>query len=56
MTADEKQLLEQVTNQISTRINSPVSIKKNGSRGKIEIKFSSGAEFTRLVELLSRIS
>ncbi|WP_321492325.1 ParB/RepB/Spo0J family partition protein [uncultured Desulfobacter sp.] len=56
ITADEKQFLEETSFQISSRINSPVSIKKSGGRGKIEIKFSSGAEFNRLVELLSRIS
>ncbi len=56
ITADEKQFLEEASTQISSRINSPVSIKKNGGRGKIEIKFSSGAEFNRLLELLSRIS
>ena len=56
ITADEKQFLEEASSQISSRINSPVSIKKSGSRGKIEIKFSSGAEFNRLVELLSKIS
>jgi len=56
ITADEKQFLEETSSQISSRINSPVSIKKNGGRGRIEIKFSSGTEFNRLVELLSRIS
>lgn len=56
ITADEKQFLEETSSQISSRINSPVSIRKSGGRGKIEIKFSSGAEFNRLVELLSRIS
>ncbi|NDY72155.1 chromosome partitioning protein ParB [Desulfobacter hydrogenophilus] len=56
MTADEKQFLEETSSQISSRINSPVFIKKSGGRGRIEIKFSSGSEFNRLVELLSRIS
>jgi ParB family chromosome partitioning protein len=56
MTADEKQFLEESSSQISSRINPPVSIKKSGDRGRIEIKFSSGTEFNRLVELLSRIS
>lgn len=53
---DEKKFLEETSSQISSRINSPVSIKKSGGRGKIEIKFSSGTEFNRLVELLSKIS
>jgi ParB family chromosome partitioning protein len=56
ITADEKKFLEETSSQISSRINSPVFIKKNGGRGRIEIKFSSGSEFNRLVELLSRIS
>lgn len=56
MTADEKQFLEETASRISSRINLPVSIKKSGGRGKIEIKFSSGDEFNHLVELLNRIS
>lgn len=56
MNADEKQFLEETSSQISSRIKYPVSIKKSGGRGRIEIKFSSGAEFNRLVELLSSIS
>ncbi|WP_051957881.1 ParB/RepB/Spo0J family partition protein [Desulfobacter vibrioformis] len=56
ISADEKQFLEETSSQISSRMNFPVSIKKRGGRGKIEIKFSSGAEFNRLVELLSKIS
>ncbi|WDP92217.1 MAG: ParB/RepB/Spo0J family partition protein [Desulfobacter sp.] len=56
MTADERRFLEQTSTRISTRINSPVNIKKNGEKGKIEIKFKSGSEFNRLVELLSTLS
>lgn len=56
MNVDEEQLLEETSSRLSSRINSPVSIKKSGGRGRIEIKFSSGAEFNRLVELLSKIS
>ncbi len=56
MSADEKQFLEETSFRISSRINSPVSIKKSGGRGRIEIKFSSVAEFNRLVALLSEIS
>jgi len=56
ISADEKQFLEETSSQISSRMNFPVFIKKRGGRGKIEIKFSSGAEFNRLVELLSQIS
>lgn len=56
ITADEKQFLEETSSQISSRINSPVFIKKSGGRGRIEIKFSSGSEFNRLVELLNRVS
>nr|WP_319492077.1 ParB/RepB/Spo0J family partition protein [uncultured Desulfobacter sp.] len=56
ISADEQKFLEETSSQISSRINSPVFIKKSGGRGRIEIKFSSGSEFNRLVELLSRIS
>ena len=56
MTADERQFLEQTSLKIAGRINSQVSIKKTGDKGKIEIKFKSGSEFDRLVALLSRIS
>ncbi len=56
MTADERRFLEQTSSRISNRINSPVRIKKNGNKGKIEIKFKSGTEFNRLVELLSSLS
>ncbi|MCG8683401.1 MAG: ParB/RepB/Spo0J family partition protein [Desulfobacterales bacterium] len=56
ISADERQFLEQTSSEISNRINSQVRIKKNGDKGKIEIKFKSGSEFNRLVELLSRIS
>lgn len=56
MTADERRFLERTSSRIATQINSPVSIKKNGNKGKIEIKFKSGSEFNRLVELLSTLS
>jgi len=56
MSADEKELLEQASTQIATRIKSQVKIKKNGDKGRIEIKFKSKSEFARLVELLSHIS
>jgi len=56
MTADERQFLEQTSSVIAGRINSQVSIKKTGDKGKIEIKFKSGPEFDRLVALLIGIS
>ncbi|MCP4722610.1 MAG: ParB/RepB/Spo0J family partition protein, partial [Desulfobacteraceae bacterium] len=56
MSANEKKLLEQASTQIATRIKSQVKIKKNGDKGRIEIKFKSKSEFARLVELLSHIS
>ncbi len=56
ISADEKKFLEQTSTQIATRIKSQVMIKKNGDKGRIEIKFKSKSEFDRLVDLLSRIS
>ncbi|PIE61531.1 MAG: chromosome partitioning protein ParB [Desulfobacterales bacterium] len=56
MSSDERRFLEQTSNRIADRINSSVSIKKNGEKGKIEIKFKSSTEFNRLVELLSGLS
>lgn len=56
ITADERQFLEQTSSMIAGRINSQVSIKKTGDKGKIEIKFKSGSEFDRLVGLLSSLS
>ncbi len=55
MSDDEKQFLEVTSSQIATRINSPVNIKKNGEKGRIEINFKSKAEFSRLVELLNSL-
>ncbi len=56
ISADEKKILEQASTQIATRIKSQVMIKKNGDKGRIEIKFKSKSEFDRLVGLLSSIS
>ncbi|MCG8633825.1 MAG: ParB/RepB/Spo0J family partition protein [Desulfobacterales bacterium] len=56
MSADERKFLEQTSSTISNRINSQVAIKKNGDKGRIEIKFKSSSEFNRLVELLSSLS
>jgi ParB family transcriptional regulator, chromosome partitioning protein len=56
MSAHEKQFLEATSTQIARRIKSSVKIKKNGDKGRIEIKFKSKSEFDRLVALLSDIS
>jgi ParB family transcriptional regulator, chromosome partitioning protein len=50
----EKMLLEETTRRISFHLNSPVRIRKEGDRGRIEIRFTSSGEFDRLVDLLSR--
>ena len=55
ISVEEKQFLDMTSTQISSRINSQVNIKKNGGKGRIEIKFKSDSEFNRLVDLLSRI-
>ncbi len=56
ISAVEKQFLDKTSLQLSKQINSPVKIRKNGDRGKIEINFKSKKEFQRLVDLLSTIS
>jgi ParB family chromosome partitioning protein len=55
ISAHEKLFLEAASTQISTRIKSQVKIRKNGDKGRIEIKFKSKSEFERLVDLLSHI-
>ncbi|MCA1792450.1 MAG: ParB/RepB/Spo0J family partition protein [Desulfotignum sp.] len=52
----EQALLENTSSRISHHIQSPVKIRKNGEKGRIEINFTSQAEFSRLVDLLSNLS
>ncbi len=54
--AKEKQFLDETSLLLSNQIKSKVKIKKNGSRGKIEINFKSKAEFQHLIDLLSHLS
>ncbi len=56
LSAAEKQYLDETCSLISEKIHSKVKIKKNGDKGKIEIKFKSKKEFQRLVDLLSHLS
>lgn len=56
ISAIEKKYLDETCSLISRQINTPVRIKKNGDKGKIEINFKSKAEFQRLVDLLSHLS
>ncbi len=56
MSVDEKKFLDQTSTRIASRIKSQVNIKKNGDRGRIEIKFKSKDEFDRIVDLLSHLS
>jgi ParB family transcriptional regulator, chromosome partitioning protein len=49
----EQAFLENTSTRISHHIQSPVKIRKNGEKGRIEINFTSQAEFARLVDLLS---
>ncbi|MCF8113544.1 MAG: ParB/RepB/Spo0J family partition protein [Desulfotignum sp.] len=52
----EQAFLENTSTRISHHIQSPVKIRKNGEKGRIEINFSSQSEFTRLVDLLITVS
>jgi len=56
ISAAEKKYLDETSTRISKQIQSNVKIRKNGNKGKIEIKFKSKTEFERLVDLLNRIS
>ncbi len=56
LTDHELAFLENTSSRISHHIQSPVKIRKNGEKGRIEINFTSQTEFTRLVELLSNLS
>ena len=56
ISAREKLFLEETSSLLTRMIKSRVSIKKSGSKGKIEINFKSKAEFQHLVDLLSRLS
>ena len=54
--AHEQVFLENTCSRISHHIQSPVKIRKNGEKGRIEINFTSQSEFARLVDLLIKIS
>lgn len=54
--AQEQVFLENTCSRISHQIQSPVKIRKNGEKGRIEINFTSQSEFARLVALLINIS
>ncbi len=56
ISATEKQFLDETCSRISRQIQSKVKIKKNGDKGRIEIKFKSKTEFQRLVDLLTHLS
>ncbi len=52
----EQAFLDNACTRISSQIQSPVKIRKNGEKGRIEINFTSQSEFSRLVDLLINIS
>ncbi|MFO7987948.1 MAG: ParB/RepB/Spo0J family partition protein [Thermodesulfobacteriota bacterium] len=56
LSATERVLLDNTCSRISSQIQSPVKIRKNGEKGRIEINFTSQSEFSRLVNLLINIS
>ncbi|MEX1297467.1 MAG: ParB/RepB/Spo0J family partition protein [Desulfotignum sp.] len=56
LSATERLFLENTCSRISSQIQSPVKIRKNGEKGRIEINFTSRSEFSRLVNLLINIS
>ncbi|MFN2437036.1 MAG: ParB/RepB/Spo0J family partition protein [Desulfotignum sp.] len=56
LSATERVFLDNTCSRISSQIQSPVKIRKNGEKGRIEINFTSRSEFSRLVNLLINIS
>lgn len=56
LSATEQAFLENTCSRISCQIQSPVKIRKNGEKGRIEINFTSQSEFSRLVNLLINVS
>ncbi|MDZ7663745.1 MAG: ParB/RepB/Spo0J family partition protein [Desulfotignum sp.] len=56
LSATERVFLDNTCSRISSQIQSPVKIRKNGEKGRIEINFTSQSEFSRLVNLLINIS
>ena len=56
LSAHEQAFLENTSTRISHQVQSPVKIRKNGEKGRIEINFTSQSEFTRLVDLLINLS
>lgn len=56
ISTEEKKVLDETCQLLSSRIQSAVNIKKNGEKGRIEINFKNKKEFQRLIDLLSHIS
>lgn len=56
LSATERVFIDNTCSRISSQIQSPVKIRKNGEKGRIEINFTSQSEFSRLVNLLINIS
>ena len=56
VSAEEKRLLDQTCDTLSRHMQSKVRIRKNGNKGKIEIRFTSKSEYERLVDFLSSAS
>lgn len=55
LSPDEKQFLDQTSLLLSERIKPKVSIQKRGEKGRVEINFTSKAEFQQIIDLLSRV-
>ncbi len=52
----DKNYINRICAELSRKIDSKVRIKKQGEKGKFEIKFSTKEEFQRLIKLLSGLS
>ena len=52
----DQNYINRICAELSRKIDSKVKIKKQGEKGKFEIKFSTKEEFQRLIKLLSDLS
>ncbi len=48
--------IKDICSEITNKVSCPVSIKKNGDRGKVEITFRDSTELQQIVEFFKRVS
>ncbi|MBF0301864.1 MAG: ParB/RepB/Spo0J family partition protein [Desulfamplus sp.] len=48
--------IKNICSELTNKVSCPVSIRKNGDKGKIEISFRDNRELEQIIELLKRVS